>query len=272
MGDRFGVPHIFAPDHASLFRAYGYAQMEAHSELLLSLYAQAQGRGAEFYYNRHEFGSHGTDVVVGTALLEADRWVRTNGIPATARQWAAGQSAEFGPLIEAFASGVNAWAAEHPEELSVEAAAVLAALGGIKPEHVYAHCLRVIHYDWIVSPSRLQARLNAAKVDVHGSNEWAVGPSRSASGGTMLLSNSHLQWGDRHTYFEVHLNAPGVNSSGAVWVGFPVLRQCFNSVLGWTQTTNNPCMSDLFGLALSGDGYLLDGEVRQFETHTENIR
>ena len=198
MGDRFGVPHIFAPDHASLFRAYGYAQMEAHSELLLSLYAQAQGRGAEFYYNRHEFGSHGTDVVVGTALLEADRWVRTNGVPATARQWAAGQSAEFGPLIEAFASGVNEWAAEHPEELSVEAAAVLAALGGIAPEHVYAHCLRVIHYDWIVSPSRLQARLNAAKVDVHGSNEWAVGPSRSASGGAMLLSNSHLQWGDRH--------------------------------------------------------------------------
>ena len=35
---------------------------------------------------------------------------------------------------------------------------------------------------------------------------------------------------------------------------------------------SNPCMSDLFGLTLSGDGYLLDGEVRQFETHTENIR
>ena len=31
-------------------------------------------------------------------------------------------------------------------------------------------------------------------------------------------------------------------------------------------------MSDLFGLTLSGDGYLLDGEVRQFVTHTENIR
>ena len=33
-------------------------------------------------------------------------------------------------------------------------------------------------------------------------------------------------------------------------------------------------MSDLFGLKLSGDGsggYLLDGEVRQFETHTETI-
>ena len=45
--DRYGVPHIFAPDHASLFYAYGYAQMEAHSELLLRLYAQARGRVVE---------------------------------------------------------------------------------------------------------------------------------------------------------------------------------------------------------------------------------
>src|ERR1700680_4661588 len=65
--DRFGIPHMFAPDHGSLFYAYGYAQMEAHSELLVRLYAQARGRGAEFY---------------GESYLEADRWVRTNGIPA----------------------------------------------------------------------------------------------------------------------------------------------------------------------------------------------
>jgi acyl-homoserine lactone acylase PvdQ len=62
--DRYGVPHIFAPDHASLFQAYGYAQMEAHSELLVRLYAQARGRGAEFY---------------GAQYLDSDKWVRTNG-------------------------------------------------------------------------------------------------------------------------------------------------------------------------------------------------
>src|SRR5690348_11196862 len=47
--DKWGIPHISGPDHASLFYAYGYAQMEAHSELLLRLYAQARGRGAELY-------------------------------------------------------------------------------------------------------------------------------------------------------------------------------------------------------------------------------
>ena len=47
--DRYGIPHIFAADHPSLFHAYGYAQMEGHAELLVRLYAQARGRAAEFY-------------------------------------------------------------------------------------------------------------------------------------------------------------------------------------------------------------------------------
>ena len=64
--DTYGVPHIFAPDHPSLFYAYGFAQMEAHAELLVRLYTQARGRAAEWY---------------GEAYLENDRWVRTNGIP-----------------------------------------------------------------------------------------------------------------------------------------------------------------------------------------------
>ena len=251
--DTYGVPHIFAPDHPSLFQAYGYAQMEAHSELLIRLYAQARGRGAEFY---------------GAQYLESDRWVRTNGLPATARQWAAGQSPEFALLIAAFAKGLNAWAEEHTAELSPEARAVLP----LSVEDVYAHGLRVIHYDWIVSPRRLEGRLARWEDDVHGSNEWAIAPARSATGKAILMSNSHLQWGDIHTYFEVQLTAPGVTSYGAVWVGFPVLRQCFTEFVGWTQTTNNPSESDLYKLVLKDGGYVLDGQVKPFDTHTETLK
>lgn len=251
--DQWGIPHISAADHPSLFYAYGYAQMEAHSELLLRLYTQARGRGAEIY---------------GEQYLTADRWVRTNGIPARAKEWAKGQSPEFGPLIASFVDGLNGWAAEHAADLSPEAKLVLP----VTVEDVYAHCLRVIHYDWIINPQKLDARLRRADQDVHGSNEWAIAPSYSASGKAMLLSNSHLQWGDIHTYFEVQLTAPGVTSYGAVWVGFPVLRQCFNDFLGWTQTTNNPSESDLYSLVLKDGGYVLDGAVKPFETTTEAIK
>ena len=251
--DTWGIPHISAPDHASLFFAYGYAQMEAHSELLLRLYAQARGRGAEIY---------------GEQYLAADRWVRTNGIPARGKEWAKGQSPQFGPLIASFVEGLNTWAKEHQADLSAEAKQVLP----VSVDDVYAHCLRVIHYDWIISPSRLETRLRRAEVETHGSNEWAIGPSYSATGKAMLMSNSHLQWGDIHTYFEVQLSAPGVTSYGAVWVGFPVLRQCFTEILGWTQTTNSPSESDLYRLTLKDGGYVLDGAVKQFDVSREVIK
>ena len=251
--DRYGVPHIFAPDHAALFKAYGYAQMEAHAELLIRLYAQARGRAAEFY---------------GADYVASDTWVRTNGLPDTAKQWAKGQSADFAPLIESFARGLNQWADEHKAELSAPAQAMLP----LTAEDVYAHGLRVIHYDWVVSPTRLENRLKRWEDEVHGSNEWAVAASRSASGKALLMSNSHLQWGDVHTYFEVQLTAPGVTSYGAVWVGFPVLRQCFTEYVGWTQTTNNPAESDLYGIVEKDGGYVLDGQVKQFDTHTETLK
>ena len=251
--DRYGIPHIFAPDHASLFYAYGYAQMEAHSELLVRLYTQARGRGAEFY---------------GEEYLESDRWVRTNGIPERAKQWATQQSPEFSPLLAAFTDGLNAWGREHSDSLSAPAKAAFP----LKVEDVLAHGLRVIHYDWLVSASKVEARVKRAAVDVHGSNEWAIAPSHSANGHSMLLSNSHLEWGDMHTYFEVQLTAPGVTSYGAVWVGVPVLRQCFTDYLGWTQTTNNPNGADLYRLTLKDNGYVLDGKVRQFEVTKQTIK
>ena len=102
--DRYGIPHIFAPDHPSLFYAYGYSQMEAHAALLLRLYAQARGRGAEFYGDRQMRDTRSPE-----SYLESDRWVRTNGIPERAKVWASEQSLEFAPLLRAFVAGLNAW-------------------------------------------------------------------------------------------------------------------------------------------------------------------
>jgi acyl-homoserine-lactone acylase len=251
--DSYGIPHIFAPDHPSLFYAYGYAQMEGHAELLVRLYAQARGRGAEFY---------------GDAYVASDRWVRTNGIAERAKQWAAQQTPEFAGLIHAFAAGLNAWTAKHPDVLSAAARSVLP----LTPEDVYAHGMRIIHYDWLTSERSVYSKAQRETVETHGSNGWAIGPSKSASGNAMLMSNSHLPWSDMDTYFEVQLTAPGVTSYGAVWVGFPVLRQCFTEFVAWTQTTNGPTGADVYRLTLQGDGYVLDGKTRQFDVEKQIIK
>ncbi|MBI4486992.1 MAG: penicillin acylase family protein [Acidobacteria bacterium] len=251
--DNYGIPHIFAPDHASLFYAYGYAQMEGHSELLVRLFAQARGRAAEFY---------------GDSYLSSDRWVRTNGIPERAKVWATQQTPEFGPLIQAFAAGLNGWAKEHADLLSGPAKKMMP----LTAEDVYAHGMSIIQYDWVTSQGSVYSKARSVVLETHGSNGWAIGPAKSASGNAMLLSNSHLQWGDNDTYMEVQLTAPGVTSYGAVWVGFPVLRQCFTEYVGWTQTTNSPLGAEVYRLTLKDGGYVLDGQVKQFESEKQVIK
>src|SRR5215217_6042320 len=47
--DTWGVPHIYAEDAPGLFYGFGWAQAHAHGNPLLRLYAQARGRGAEYF-------------------------------------------------------------------------------------------------------------------------------------------------------------------------------------------------------------------------------
>jgi acyl-homoserine lactone acylase PvdQ len=146
--DHYGLPHIFVPDHASLFYAYGYAQMEAHSELLVRLYTQARGRAAELY---------------GEQYLDSDRWVRVNGIPERAKQWATQQSPEFGPLLAAFVEGLNAWGKEHNDSLSAAAKAALP----VKVEDVLAHGLRCAPSGALGTKSRLTSKAAKCGLELH---------------------------------------------------------------------------------------------------------
>lgn len=72
--DRSGVPHIYAARADSLAYAFGRAQMQAHPELLLRLYAQGRGRGAEYYGAVFEAGEP-----FPSNMAEVDRMVRAMG-------------------------------------------------------------------------------------------------------------------------------------------------------------------------------------------------
>ena len=135
--DRYGVPHIFAGDDAPLFRAFGWAQMEAHGNLILRLYAQARGRGAEFF---------------GPDYLDEDKWVRTMGVPERGREWYGQQDAIEKRLIDAFVAGVNDCAAANAEHLSADARAVLPVTGS----DLLAHVQRVILFHFITGPDRIE--------------------------------------------------------------------------------------------------------------------
>src|SRR5262245_46439275 len=94
--DEWGTPHIFANDTEGLFRAYGWAQMHSHGNLLLRLYAQSRGNAAEYG---------------GAELLESDRAVRIMALRERGQEWYAAQTPAFRRNIDAFAAGVNEYAA-----------------------------------------------------------------------------------------------------------------------------------------------------------------
>ncbi|MFW6078152.1 MAG: penicillin acylase family protein, partial [Gemmatimonadota bacterium] len=108
---------------------------------------------------------------------------------------------------------------------------------------------------------------------VPGSNAWAIGPSRSASGNAMLLQNPHLPWRIPLMRFtEAHLVGPGVDLYGVTQIGVPVIAIGFNERLGWSHTVNRIDAFDTWRLSLAGDGYRFDGAVRPFEVERQVMR
>ncbi len=264
--DTYGVPHIFAADNAELFRAFGYAQMESHGDLILRLYGQARGRAAEYW---------------GEKYAASDRWVVTNGIPELGAAWAKQQSPAFTKYLAAFAAGINAYAHDHSDRIAPELRAVLP----VTPADVMAHSARAIQYTFVASEvavrtqvrdSQTRAVAAAPSLDATevGSNAWAISPKRTSTGHAMLLANPHLPWEDLYLFYEAQWNAPGVHLYGASLVGLPVIVIGFNGDLGWSHTVNPISAMNVYELAPLGEGYLFEGKEKAFEIshHTLKIR
>jgi acyl-homoserine-lactone acylase len=249
--DTFGVPHIFASSETGVFYGFGWAQAQSHGDLILHLYGESRGRAAEYWGGQFE---------------ESDRWVVTNGIYERAAEWYKQQTPQFRANLDAFAKGINDYAAKHPAKLSAEVRVVL-PLSGVD---VVAHAERLMNFVYIASPQKVQGLPMPGAAG--GSNAWAVAPSKSAAGHAMLLANPHLPWGAGYfIYYEAQLEGPGIHMYGATQVGLPVLRFCFNDDLGFTNTVNVVAGQTTYKLTLEEGGYKFDGAVRPFETSERKI-
>ncbi len=250
--DRWGVPHIFARDNTDLFRAFGYTQAKSHGDLILKLYGQSRGRAAEYW---------------GEANLATDRFVHTMGIPARARAWYGALPAHFRGYLDAFAAGFNEYATAHRDRIADSVEVVLPVIS----TDISAHALRIINCMFPMFGQVELPKGMAVTGDI-GSNMWAIGPRRSASGRAMLLQNPHLPWGDLFLFMEAHLVSPDRNAYGVTLVGFPALGIAFNDHLGWSHTVNTQDGADVFRLTKRKGGYLLDGSVRAFDTATSEVK
>jgi len=250
--DSWGVPHIFAKSEQDIFFADGWTQMQAHANTILKLYGRARGRAAEYWGEEH---------------LESDQLIHKLGHPEmAASQWGQ-QAPQARQILTAFVAGLNAYARQHPEAIADENQVVLP----LTVTDVNLHSLFVVNTRFVGGQVLGQAGGWAEQ----GSNTYAVGPSHSASGKAMLVQNPHLPWSEEYLFFEKHLKTPQRNIYGVSLVGLPGFAIAFNDFLGWSHTNNTIDNADLYELTLAGEGdeqgYLLDGERRQFETLRKTI-
>ncbi len=255
--DRYGVPHIYGRDAAAVFYGYGYAQAQSHADEIFRLYGESRGRGAEYWGESYE----------ATAI-----WLLKNDVPARSKVWYDAQQPRFKANLDAFAKGMNDYAAAHAEAIDPAVRIVLPVSG----LDVVAHAHRLMNFVYVASPNlggEGEAPPQDGFVGEDGSNTWAISGAKTASGKTMLLQNPHLSWMTNYfTYYEAHLVAPDFEVYGATQIGLPIVRFAFNQQMGISNTVNGMLGATHYKLTLKDDGYVFDGKVRRFDVKTVSYK
>jgi acyl-homoserine-lactone acylase len=246
--DSWGVPHIYAATEADLYYAFGWAQMHNHGNLIARLYGQARGRGAEYW---------------GEAYLQTDVLLHTFSFPAMAAEALEILSLKERELFKAFVEGLNAYFKENPHLIATDMHQVFP----LQEVDILSHAYRVLYLEFMI-----RSNLGQANRWSPGSNAWAVGPQKSASGNAMLVTNPHLGWSDFWMFMEAHLNTPDFMLYGNTLVGMPYLFIAFNNHMGWTHTVNTIDNVDLYELSLQNGKYLLDGQALPFDERIALVR
>lgn len=276
--DDFGVPHIYGETDADV--AYGVAIAHAEDDFftLQDVAAMSRGRygaiagedGAGVDYVYHLLGARDT----------AERHYPT--LPADTRA-----------LFEAYASGLNQYAREHPDEIKLanlfpldgmdiatgfalrqpfffglnNVIEPLVANEPMRPEFAPPITPDAGAADDGIPPARVIRAGDEPATTAHafplpmgedgalsGSNAFAVTPEKSG-GPTVLISNAHQPWRGGVAWYELVVESgEGWHYAGANFPGSPFPFLGHNRNLGWTNTVNRPDMVDVYKLVLDDSG------------------
>lgn len=271
--DEWGVPHVFGKRDADVSFGIGYAHSEDDFATIQDVLIATRGKLAS---------------VKGERAAVSDYLVNLMGIWETVdARYESDLSPEVREVIEAYADGVNYYAALHPEGvidgfLPVTGEDVAAGFM-FKAPFFYGldKTLMAVFEGRIgkeegLSKQGVDAFLPAKDPLPIGSNGVAVSPARSADGATRLLVNSHQPFTGPVAWYEAVLESEeGWHVAGGFFPGSPFMLHGHNANLGWANTVNEPDLVDIYRLEVNPDNedqYLLDGNWRDFEKSTAEIR
>lgn len=290
----YGVPHIYGQRDADV--AYGIAIAHAQDDFftLQDVVAMARGRYGAIA------GEDGAKVDFAYHLLDAR---------GTAERHYGSLPADTRALFEAYATGLNQYAREHPAEIKLanlfpvngtDIATGFAlrqpfffGLGNVIGDLVEGKGMRpefgppipgyapspdappIIDKPDTPEQAALDLPLPWGEMAaMSGSNAWAIAPGKSGDGVTRLVSNSHQPWRGGVAWYELVVESgEGWHYAGANFPGSPFPFLGHNEDLGWTNTVNRPDMTDVYRLEMdeSGTRYRIDGKWRDLESKTVTL-
>lgn len=114
---------------------------------------------------------------------------------------------------------------------------------------------------------------NAADMPMLGSNNWAVGATKSAGGHAMLANDPHLSHNLPNYWYEVDLHAPGVDVYGMTLPSSPDVIIGFNRDIAWGVTNCGWDVLDYYKIELDNSGQFasIEGRKEQLQISVEEI-
>ena len=262
--DIWGVPHIEGKTDADVAFGIAYAHAEDDIENLIAnmaLYRAQMGL-------KEGFDGAITDYLIKTLEIRE----RVNS------RYEIDLSLEVKKVIEAYADGLNYWAALNPKSDYIKDFPIT------KEDIVVGFSLQNLFFSGVISSiEKLQSGKGLAEKEtagyrsnllewqdlVLGSNAFSANPNKTGDGSTRLMINSHQPLEGPLAWYEAHVKSEeGWNMMGGVFPGSPFIFVGFNENLGWGFTVNKPDLSDSFLLKVNPEDdneYWLDGKWVSFK-------
>lgn len=276
--DHLGVPHIMGERDIDAAFGFAYAQSEDNWQIIHDSVAFYRGTNA---------AEKGKDAMIMDFLI---KWL---GIWETIdRDYEAKLSAPTRDYIDAFADGVNYYAALHPEQtdrnifpmtgkdivagymlrhlLFYGFDSVLAEILGEERHHSISRGPKSDSLSTSIHPQGVT--MNNVPV---GSNAFAVSPHFSTDGATRLAINSHQPTTGPVAWYEAHIQSnEGLNIMGGLFPSSITIGVGFTENIGWGATVNKPDLVDVYVLEIDPNDpmrYRLDGEWETLEVRDLDV-